>query len=384
MDPRPFASRPLRAFLLAVLLCIGVDFGVSRSPLRYWLPFAPAPEKNVLEGFRASEEAFDLIAIGSSRTRSGFSAGFLQKLAAKDGIPLRAFNLSILGSRTPFFDELLHWILDTRRAPRTLLVELDPILLADHGGIYENWVRYYASTPHLLQEILAGSHFTAAVAALAGGMGQFLSRLVRAPVRTPQDPETLRVLHGHGDRYGPLTEDGFPHLEKELREGIQEFRRNAVVLDLERELGRPATDEEVLAARLQWREGILRDILRGLRVSARVRADLLDLVRTAESAGIRLVFYRPPLNRVVFPDLYTPEIEQGFRELQHEILAGGTAIWLDTGIEGLSGRIGPRSLSGQVQEFFRDGVDHLGGEGCRQFTIWIYRQLRTQRLLKQP
>ncbi|MFQ5750349.1 MAG: hypothetical protein ACE5H3_13000 [Planctomycetota bacterium] len=383
MDSRPFSSRPFQALLLAILLCIGVDYGVSRSFLRFWVPFADAPEKSVLEAFRVSEETFDLIAIGSSRTRSGFSAGFLQKLAGKDGIPLKAFNLSILGSRVPFFAELLHWIIDSVRAPQILLVEIDPILLTDHGGIYEEWVRYYASTPHLLGEILARSHLTAAVAALAGGMGQFLGRIVQAPARSPVDPEAERVLHDHGDRYGPLVEEEFPHFKRELKEGIKDFRENRIVLELEKKLGRPLTDEEVLEARLQWREGILGGILRGFRIPSRVRADLLDLVQTAESAGIQVVFYRPPLNRIVFPDLYSPEIEQEFRKLQKEVLAGGAAIWLDTGIEGLRGRIRTKSPSGMVQEFFRDGVDHLGGEGCRQFTIWLYRQLGRKGLLER-
>ncbi len=384
MDSHAFRSRPFRAFLLAILLCAGIDYGESRSSLRYWIPFAGAPEESVLEGLRASGDAFDLIAIGSSRTRFGFSAGFLEKLAAKDGIPLHAFNLSILGSRIPFSAALLHWLLDSGRPPRILLVEIDPILLADHGGIYEDWVRYYASTPDLFREILAGTHLTAALAGLAGGVGQLLGQTVQALAKLPEDPEVERVIRKHGDRYGPLVENEFPHFKRELKEGIKDFRENEVVLKLEKKAGRPLTDEEVLDARLQWREGILRGILRGFQVSPRVRADLLDLVRTAASSGIQVVFYRPPLNRVVFPDLYTPEIEQEFRDLQKEVLPEGTAIWLDTGIEGLRSRIRSKSPSGQVQDFFRDGVDHLGGEGCRQFTIWLYRQLEKRGLLDQP
>ncbi|MFQ5750350.1 MAG: hypothetical protein ACE5H3_13005, partial [Planctomycetota bacterium] len=98
MKLAPFLRcKPFPAFLLGILLCAGVDWGIGRSIHRFWHPFTRAPGMVVLEGFRRADSSFDLLALGTSRTNSGFSAGYLEELARMDGRPLSAFNLSTPG-----------------------------------------------------------------------------------------------------------------------------------------------------------------------------------------------------------------------------------------------------------------------------------------------
>ncbi|MFQ5750335.1 MAG: hypothetical protein ACE5H3_12925, partial [Planctomycetota bacterium] len=273
------------------------------------------------------------------------------------------------------------WILEQEHAPKVLLVEIDPLLLSVHGRFYHDWIRYHAPTSRLRREILAGDHFFTAIHALAGGMEQLFGLIFEAPGSAAWIGPLEKAQATHGDRYGPLTLPGFPGIEEELGPAVRVFRRNSWIRDLEARKGGPLSDAEVLAERIRKRKEDLRALLADFEVPPRVQRDLIALVRSASSAGIRLVFFRPPLSREVFPVLYTSGIERRFRELKRQVLAEKSALWLETGVDGTPDGIRPGSLADQMQGLFRDGVDHLGGEGCREFTRWVHERLLQEGVL---
>jgi len=373
--PAFLRGKPFRAFLLGVLLCAGADWGVGRTSGRFWHPFTRAPGMVVLEGFRRADTTFDLVALGTSRTNSAFSAGYLEELAGREGHRLSAFNLSTPGAPLSFFRQVFAWIRERDQAPKVLLVEIDPLVLSVHGRFYRDWIRFHAPTPRLVREIFAGDHLSTALSALAGGMGQLFGLILEPPGSAAWNEVLEKAQASHGDRYGPLSTTGFPAIQDELGPAVRAFRRNPRIRTLEARRERPLSDAEVLVQRTLKRKEDLRALLAEFEVPHRVRGDLIALVRSAQASGTRLVFFRTPLSREVFPSLYTQGIERTFRDLKSVALAEGSPLWLDTGVDGLSGGIRSGSIADRVQGLFRDGVDHLGGEGCRVFTRWLHRQL---------